>query len=215
MSRSLSVNILLPMDKYSSSNIYDKDDNLRQIYSGNPDMEIYFKRLKIRSVYSSSSDIEKYFQEKHGLGEGKFKNHSVSYNGKDFIYRFADGTSLNFTEEDDERIKREHIDEGIYCLPYKSYSVDVYGSVMNDLFEDEFTIIDDELINKTIELIGSQYSSDLLSEDSVLSNDSTEDNAIEQMIDYEGSMDGKLLVSLIIGQYIAKRVRGIAVAEYS
>lgn len=76
-------------------------------------------------------------------------------------------------------------------------------------------IIDDELINKTIELIGSQYSSDLLSEDSVLSNDSTEDNAIEQMIDYEGSMDGKLLVSLIIGQYIAKRVSGIAVAEYS
>ena len=76
-------------------------------------------------------------------------------------------------------------------------------------------MIDDELINKTIELIGSQYSSDLLSEDSVLSNDSTEDNAIEQMIDYEGSMDGKLLVSLIIGQYIAKRVSGIAVAEYS
>ena len=215
MSRSLSVNILLPMNEYSSYNIYDKDDNLRQIYGGNPDMEVYFKRLKIRSVYSSSSDIENFFKEKHGLGEGKFKSHSVGYNGKDFIYRFADGTSLTFTEEDDESIKREHIDEGIYCLPYKTFSVDVYGSVMNVLFEDEFTIIDDELINKTIELIGSQYSSDLLSEDSVLSNDSTEDNAIEQMIDYEGSMDGKLLVSLIIGQYIAKRVSGIAVAEYS
>lgn len=215
MSRSLSVNILLPMNEYSSSIIYNKDDNLRQIYGGNPDMEVYFKRLKIRSVYSSSSDIENFFKEKHGLGEGKFKSYSVGYNGKDFIYRFADGTSLTFTEEDDESIKREHIDEGIYCLPYKSFSVDVYGSVMNVLFEDEFTIIDDELINKTIELIGSQYGSDLLSEESVLSNDSTEDNAIEQMIDYEGSMDGKLLVSLIIGQYIAKRVSGIAVAEYS
>ena len=44
-------------------------------------------------------------------------------------------------------------------------------------------------------------------------------NILLPMNEYSSSniydKDGKLLVSLIIGQYIAKRVSGIAVAEYS
>ena len=36
----------------------------------------------------------------------------------------------------------------------------------------------------------------------------------QTIIDYEYSMDGKLLVSLIIGREVAKRIGGIAVAYY-
>lgn len=36
----------------------------------------------------------------------------------------------------------------------------------------------------------------------------------EQIIDYESSMEGKLLVSLIIGREAAKRIGGMALAYY-
>ena len=39
-------------------------------------------------------------------------------------------------------------------------------------------------------------------------------HALENIIDYEYSMDGKLLVSLIIGREVAKHIGGIAVAYY-
>ena len=41
-----------------------------------------------------------------------------------------------------------------------------------------------------------------------------ENNSFDIELDYEGDMDGKLLVSLIVGKYMAGRVKGIAVAEY-
>ena len=72
--------------------------------------------------------------------------------------------------------------------------------------------IDDDLINKTIDLIGKDYARQ--NEDREEDKDYSPDRALENIIDYEYSMDGKLLVSLIIGREIAKRIGGIAVAYY-
>ncbi len=44
--------------------------------------------------------------------------------------------------------------------------------------------------------------------------DYSPNRALENIIDYEYSMDGKLLVSLIIGRKVAKHIGGIAVAYY-
>ena len=51
MSKSLSVLVLLPMDKYNSFDTYREDDRLKQIYSEVPKAENYFKTLRIRSLY--------------------------------------------------------------------------------------------------------------------------------------------------------------------
>ena len=128
--------------------------------------------------------------------------------------KFEDGTSVILTKEEEEKLKREHIDENVYCLPYKYLSADIYGTVIDELLKDTFTIVNDELINRAIELVGCRYSSkcDLEEVDSVF--DYIEDETMDIMMDYESDMDGKLLVSLIIGKYIDTRVNGIAVAEY-
>lgn len=214
MSKSLSVLILLPMDEYNSFDTYCEDDRLKQIYYEVPKAENYFKTLRIRSLYTSDEDLKQYFRKKYQLGEEEFKNHSISYNGREYIYRFENGTTVTYTSEEDEKLKREHIDEGVYCLPYKCISVDICGSVINELFEDTFTIIDDKLIDKAIELIGRQYSDDLNSEKTDSKQGFFENNTFDIDLDYESDMDGKLLVSLIVGKYMAGRVKGIAVAEY-
>lgn len=214
MSKSLSVLVLLPMDEYNSFDTYREDDRLKQIYSEVPKAENYFKTLRIRSLYTSDEDLKQYFRKKYQLGEEEFKNHSISYNGREYIYRFENGTTVTYTSEEDEKLKREHIDEGVYCLPYKCISADIYGSVINDLLKETFTIIDDKLIDKAIELIGHQYSAELDSEKADSKQSFFDNNIFDIELDYEGDMDGKLLVSLIVGKYMAGRVKGIAVAEY-
>jgi len=89
----------------------------------------------------------------------------------------------------------------------------LYCIVINELLTDTFTIIDDKLIDKAVELIGCQYSSDFESEEDS-GQGSFKNNTSDIELDYEGDMDGKLLVSLIVGKYLAGRVNGIAVAEY-
>ena len=69
------------------------------------------------------------------------------------------------------------------------------------------------MIDKAVELVGRQYSSDIDSEEDSRQGD-FENNNFGIELDYEGDMDGKLLVSLIVGKYMAGRVNGIAVAEY-
>lgn len=214
MSKSFSVLILLPMDQYNSSDIYDEDDRLRQIYSGAPNEKNYFKTLRIRSVYTSDRDLKKYFRKKYQLAEEEFKHYSISYNGRNYIYHFENGTSVTYTNEEDEKLKREHVDEGVYCLPYKCLSADIYGSVVSDLLGDTFTVIDNKLIDKAIELIGRQYGADKDSAESDLNQEFIERDSFDINLNYEGDMDGKLLVSLIVGKYMAERVRGIAIAEY-
>ena len=214
MSKSLNVLILLPMDGYNSFDIYDEDDRLKQIYSEGPKADNYFKTLRIRSIYTSDRDLEQYFRKKYQLAEDEFKNHVISYNGREYIYHFKNGITVTYTNDEDATLKREHVDEGVYCLPYKCLSADIYGSVINELLKDTFTIIDDRLIDRAVELIGRQYSSDLDSEESDSRQGFFENNAFDIELDYEGDMDGKLLVSLIVGKYMAERVKGIAVAEY-
>ncbi|MBQ9325051.1 MAG: hypothetical protein IJ246_04705 [Clostridia bacterium] len=85
----------------------------------------------------------------------------------------------------------------------------VYGSVLYELFGDDEEVVADDLINKTIDLIGKDYARQ--NEDRKEDEDYSPDRALENIIDYEYSMDGKLLVSLIIGHEIAKRIGGIAV----
>ena len=80
------------------------------------------------------------------------------------------------------------------------------------MFGDDEEVVDDDLINKTIDLIGKDYARQ--NEDREEDEDYSPDRALENIIDYEYSMDGKLLVSLIIGREIAKRIGGIAVAYY-
>ena len=214
MSKSLSILILLPMNDYNSADVYCEDDRLKQIYGEVPEIDNYFKTLKMRSVYTSGKDLELYFQKKYQLKKEEFKNHSISYNGREYNYHFRNGTTIQLTTEEDEKLKREHVDEGVYCLPYKCLAVDIYGSVISKLLSDTFTIIDDELIDRAIKLIGCQYSSDLDFEEADSKHGFLGDNAFDIELDYEGDMDGKLLVSLIVGKYMAERVQGIAVAEY-
>ena len=109
-------------------------------------------------------------------------------------------------------MKKEHVDEDVYCLIYKHYSTDVYGSVLDQLFAEDDAVIDVNLIDKAIDLIGKEYSrqEDEREED----EDQTFDNVMEQIIDYEYSMEGKLLISLIIGREVAKRIGGLAIAYY-
>ena len=214
MSKSLWVMILQPIDAYDSATVYDGNDGLRQIYSGSPQVDGYFKSLKICSVYASSRDIQQFMIKEYGLSADQFRHYSVCSYGNGWIYRFDNGESIVLTREQEDSLKREHINEGIYCRPYRSFSADVYGSVMDDLFPEAFMRIDDALVSRAIALIGEQYGADLIGEREEDASEEAESNAVECILDYESSMDGKLLVGLILGQYIAKRIGGIAVAEY-
>ena len=104
------------------------------------------------------------------------------------------------------------MDEDTYCLVFRRFSPDIYSSVLNELFGDDEEVVDDDLINKTIDMIGKEYARQ--NEDREEDEEFSSDRALENIIDYEYSMDGKLLVSLIIGREIAKRIGGIAVAYY-
>ena len=87
---------------------------------------------------------------------------------------------------------------------------------MNDLFGEEgFSVIDDELIDQAVKLIGEKYSQqEYENEEDGSENQYRNGERIENIIDYEGSMDGKLLVSLIIGREIARLAGGQAAAYY-
>ncbi len=118
MSKSLSVLVLLPMDEYNSFDTYREDDRLKQIYSEVPKAENYFKTLRISSLYTSDKDLKQYFRKKYQLGKEELKNHSISYNGREYIYRFENGTTVTYTSEEDEKLKREHVEEMADVLMY-------------------------------------------------------------------------------------------------
>lgn len=211
MSRSFGVDILLPLDGYSSDEIYAEDERLQRHYGDKEDGKFY-KRLKIRSVYASCDNIKAYLIGKYDLSEEEFRNYSMGYRYGDWHYHFGNDKEIILREAEYESLKKEHVDEDVYCLIYKHYSPDVFGSVLDELFQENSAVIDDALIDKAIDLIGKEYSrqEDEREED----EDRPFDNVIEQIIDYESSMEGKLLVSLIIGREVAKRIGGMALAYY-
>ena len=211
MSKSFGVKILLPMDKYNSAEIYATDDRLQKVSSDKEDGK-YYKTLKIRSTYASRTDIRAYLVGKYDLSEEDFRNYSASYRFGHCNYHFGNGKELVLTDAEYESLTREHVDEDTYCLIFRHFSPDVYSSVLYELFEDDEAVIDDDLINKTIDLIGKDYTQQ--HEDREENEDFSPDHALEDIIEYEYSMAGKLLVSLIIGREVAKRIGGIAVAYY-
>ena len=211
MSRSFGVKILLPMDKYNSDAVYATNERLEKVSSGKEDGK-YYKTLKIRSTYASRTDIRAYLIGKYGLSEEDFRNYSISSGFRDWIYSFGNDREIVLTDAEYESLIKEHVDEDTYCLIFRRFSPDVYSSVLYELFGDGEAVIDDDLINKTIYLIGKDYSRQnegREEDEGFLTN-----HALENIIDYEYSMEGKLLVSLIIGREIAKRIGGIAVAYY-
>ena len=211
MSRSFGVKILLPMDQYNSEEVYAADERLEKVSSDKEDGK-YYKTLKIRSTYASSTDIRAYLMEKYGLSEENFRNYSVSYVFRNWKYSFGNDREIVLTDAEYESLTREHVDEDTYCLVFRRFSPDVYGSVLYELFGDDEEVVDDDLINKTIDMIGKEYAwqnEGREEDEGFLTN-----HALDNIIDYEYSMDGKLLVSLIIGREIAKRIGGIAVAYY-
>ena len=211
MSRSFGVKILLPMDQYNSDEVYTADERLEKVSSDKEDGK-YYKTLKIRSTYASSTDIRAYLIEKYGLSEEDFRNYSASYRFGYCNYHFGNGKEIVLTDAEYESLTREHVDEGTYCLVFRCFSPDVYSSVLYELFGDDEEVVDDDLINKAIDLIGKDYARQ--NEDREEDEDYSPDRALENIIDYEYSMDGKLLVSLIIGREVAKHIGGIAVAYY-
>jgi hypothetical protein len=84
------------MNDYNSGDVYCEDDRLKQIYGAIPEIDNYFKTLKMRSVYTSGKDLELYFQKKYQLKKEEFKNHSISYNGRECIYHFRNGTTISY-----------------------------------------------------------------------------------------------------------------------
>ena len=211
MSRSFGVNILLPLDEYNSDEIYAEDERLQRVNSDKKDGK-YYKPLKIRSVYASNDDIKTYLTEKYDLSEEDFRNYSVGYRNGDWHYRFGNDRKIILRKTEYESLKKEHVDENVYCLIYRHYSPDIYGSVLDRLFAEDDAVIDDSLIDKAIDLVGKEY---ICQEDEREDDeDQPSDNVMEQIIDYEYSMEGKLLVSLIIGREVAKHIGGMAVAYY-
>ena len=211
MSRSFGVKILLPMDQYNSDEVYTADERLEKVSSDKEDGK-YYKTLKIRSTYASTNDIRAYLMGKYGLSEEDFRNYSISSGFCDWIYSFGNNREIVLTDAEYESLTREHVDEGTYCLVFRCFSPEVYGSVLYELFGDDEKVVDDDLINKTIDMIGKEYARQnegWEEDEGFLTN-----HALENIIDYEYSMDGKLLVSLIIGREIAKRIGGIAVVYY-
>lgn len=211
MSRSFGVKILLPMDQYHSDEVYAADERLEKASSDKEDGK-YYKTLKIRSTYVARTDIRAYLIGKYGLSEEDFRNYSISSGFRDWIYSFGNDREIVLTDAEYESLIKEHVDEDTYCLVFKRFSPDVYGSVLYELFGDDEAVIDDDLINKTIDLIGKDYARQ--NEDREEDEEFSSDRALENIIDYEYSMDGKLLVSLIIRREIAKHIGGIAVAYY-
>ena len=211
MSKSFGVKILLPMDKYNSAEIYATDDRLQKVSSDKEDGK-YYKTLKIRSTYASKTDIRAYLMKKYGLSEEDFRNYSATYSFDHCNYHFRNGKEIVLTDAEYESLTREHVDEDTYCLIFRHFSPDVYSSVLYELFGDDEAVIDDDLINKAIDLIGKDYARQ--NENREEDEDFLHDHALEDIIEYEYSRDGKLLVSLIIGREVAKRIGGIAVAYY-
>ena len=74
------------------------------------------------------------------------------------------------------------MDEDTYCLVFKRFSPDVYGSVLYELFGDDEAVIDDDLINKTIDMIGKDYARQ--NEGREEDEDFLTNHALEDIIDY-------------------------------
>jgi hypothetical protein len=140
MSRSFGVKILLPMDKYNSDEVYAADERLEKVSSDQEDGQ-YYKTLKIRSTYASRTDIKAYLMEKYGLSEENFRNYSVCYGFRDWKYSFGNGIEIVMTDAEYESLSREHVDEDTYCLVFRRFSPDVYGSVLYELFGDDEEVV--------------------------------------------------------------------------
>ena len=212
MGRSFGVNILLPLDEYNSDEVYAQDEKLQRIYNSDKEDGKFYKTLKIRSVYASDHDIRAYLKGKYGLSDEDFRNYSLSCRYRNRFYHFGNGREIIMKDEEVESLTKEHVDEDVYCLVYRHFSPDVFGSVLDQLFEEDEAVINDDLINKAIELIGKEYGRQ--EEEREEDEEQPFDRVMEEIIDYESSMEGKLLVSLIIGREVARRIGGLAVAYY-
>jgi len=211
MSKSLYINILLPMDQYNSTDVYEYDERFRRIYGNEFEDGKYCKKIKVRSVYASEEDIKEYLKKTYDITDDEMKNYSISHDGRRFCYHFQNREDIWLWEEVYNTLKREHIDEELCCLEYKSFSPRIYGSVMSELFTDEHMIIDEQMIDRALELLEKECLSD---EESEKGNINAKDIVIDKIIKHEEDMDGRLIAGLIIGREVAKRVGGIAVAEY-
>lgn len=216
MSRSLYIKILLPLDQYNSTDVYEDDERLQRIYGNEFKEGKYCKKLKIRSVYASTEDIIEFLKKTYGVTNEDIRDCSISHDGRRYCYHFKNREDVWLWEEVYNSLKKEHVDEALYCLEYKSFSPEIYGSVQGDLFTDDHMIIDDQLIDKAIELLEKECLDDEDEESEIgrEENKDARDVVIDKIIDYEVDMDGRLIASLILARDIAKRVGGIAVAEY-
>jgi len=203
VSRSLYISILLPINGYRDSGIYDESDvaPLRNwSYNTNLD-DKYFRKIRVRYRYSSFDDIKNFVVEKYNLGN--INNCSLrSYYDGSRTFVTEEGDSYDISAEEVKALERGYIHEGVFCKEYKSFSVDVcLYNIISRLIPDEPRVITPQLINEAEELVGESFGGD-------------ETETLEDFFDYYGGHEGRLIASMFIAQEIAKRKGGIAVMEF-
>lgn len=201
MSRRFSLQILLPIEGYEENKIYRSEEitltavNLKQ----KPD-DVYYRCLKVTSVYASFDDIVKFTCEKYSLGEihnfsvqtGSFGGYKLEHEGNRYIV----------TAEEEKQLEREHITESVYCNEFKFCRMSwFYTGIGDALLPEDLAIIDDELIQKAIAILGYE-------------SEKTFASRLVDVIDGEAESEDRFIASLILAKEMAGRVNGKAVLWY-
>lgn len=203
MSRSLYIKILQPVVGFRKNKIYTDQDiadaGLDTYYMDVPEGK-YFKKLKVRSNYASMADIVAFTEQKYGLA--KLENYSMSHSYRNDVAIFKDDKKYVVTCAEVDALKKDHVDEYLYCKTYRDFSVDVYlYDVLTKLVDDAYVQINDKLIQKALKLAAENLEEGEL-------------ESLENFFEYNQGSEGKLIASMLIAQKIAEKVGGIAVMEY-
>lgn len=201
MSKRFTLQILLPIEGYEEDKIYKSEEislrvaNLKQ----KPD-NIYYRCLKDKSVYASFNDVVKFACQKYSLGEIHNFSMKTDYLGERTI-EYA-GNKYIVTADEVDKLAREHITESVYCNAFKECRLSwFYTSIGDELLPDDMAIVDDELIQKALALVGYDSEKDFVS-------------GMADVIEDEADGEDKFIASLILAKEIAGRVNGRAVLWY-
>ncbi len=201
MSRSFTLQILLPIEGYEEDKIYESEDiALRAVnFNQKPD-DVYYRRLKEKSIYASFDDIVKFACQKYSLGEiHNYSMHTdylgdceITYEGKKYIVE----------EPEIKQLEKEHITESVYCNEFKTCSLSwFYTSIGDELVPEDMAIVDDELIQKASALLGYESEKALA-------------NGLADVIENDANGEDKFIASLILAKEIAGSMNGRAVLRY-
>lgn len=151
-------------------------------------------------ILYKKKDIVEFAKYKYSLKEMDDYSIYPSYMGEyDIIFQ---GNRYLVEEFEVKQLEKEKICESIYCNELKDCRFSwFYTSAGDELVPNDIAIVDDELIQKALDLLGYETEKDLT-------------NCLINIVENKNYGEDKFIASLVLAKEIAKRVNGRAVLKY-